>query len=187
MWRGCRRREIGLGQGCLHWPALPPSFTPPQRPLSPLIPCGLPLPACLPAATPAAFLCPGHQAPHREGPRRRSSLTLTAPGATFQGRRRRSRSSILQGRLERARLAPGPRACRSLSLSLGGPEAGSQGHRGNKGHIYPWEAPVCSNVSLLKGEGTNASYCPGVRASRGKLGSGWPSWIRPEWQWVARG
>lgn len=61
VWRGCRRREIGLGQGCLHWPALPPSFTPPQRPLSPLIPCGLPLPACLPAATPAASLCPGHR------------------------------------------------------------------------------------------------------------------------------
>lgn len=54
VWRGCRGREIGLGQGCLHWLALPPSFTPPQRPLSPLIPCGLQLaPACLPCRRPA--------------------------------------------------------------------------------------------------------------------------------------
>ena len=37
VWRGCRGREIGLGQGCPHRPALPPSFTPPQRPLSALI------------------------------------------------------------------------------------------------------------------------------------------------------
>ena len=38
VWRGCRGREIALGQSCPHQPALPPSFAPPRRPLGPCIP-----------------------------------------------------------------------------------------------------------------------------------------------------
>ena len=57
VWRGCRGREIALEQSCPHWPALPPSFAPPRRPLRPCIPAAsrLPPPASPQAPLQAAF------------------------------------------------------------------------------------------------------------------------------------